>query len=533
MSRLKRNHPVVVKGREIADLDSSSFDPKAYINAHMNDKNINGLVEEKRIVQLEQRKQAAGMKQTVAKHLTTFISCKDTIQELQNDAMLLDQQIFHEFKSLQQTVSLQCGVAFDSMLDNDDSLSKNKKVNQIFDKLHDYLSLPECIQNNIDQKKYTQVVFDYRRSKHFEAVQGVDSKQFFQGVFTQINTSISKLRTDLLSQIRELPTSMDTSKAHQILQVLKDLDTRDLASEYCSLIEGKVISSLSQAADSLRGLIEQKRIAASRVQDQVAWKLTTGSHQLKTKTSEMGNLDASVDTLRSLSTHDLRTRMFDSVHRLKSFKSRTSMLTTVHSTVEDDPSGHNMSFHKYSSAVQLNTNVDSISALTSELCHISASCAITETLSFIEECGEMIIKQLLPFWQVYQRLWIPDGEDVEEDSLPEKVFTKSILTFEKYVWPCITAIQPAGTSTVTLQQWRAALLSVVKPLHGICSSAPESLAGSAKDFKDVCQSHFVEQSAGRLTNEIASWADAVEWEVSYRVSRYVFGEIYSFFSPVP
>eukprot|EP01059_Diplonema_ambulator_P003999 TRINITY_DN13696_c0_g2_i1.p1 TRINITY_DN13696_c0_g2~~TRINITY_DN13696_c0_g2_i1.p1 ORF type:complete len:849 (+),score=316.44 TRINITY_DN13696_c0_g2_i1:40-2586(+) len=470
------------------DLNSKRFSPKDYINATMKNKDYGQILEEIEAIKREQGKGIEEMRLMVTQHLKTFIACKTTVENLhETDSGLLHKDTLSDFRSKQKAVEEKCSSVFGDLLQKDSTLVELKQASQVLDKFQFLLSIPETIKKNIQAEEYQKVIYDYKKAQRYEADHKYDKHRqgakLFRGVFSEINEAVSELRTELLGKLKTIKIgSKGQSETHaqrDLLNFLRELDTPHLLREYVSIVKARLFAVFGQSLRNLESIIQTYQQSAMRAKEQeAAWQ------------------------------------------QMLSVKSSAQLRARMSSQLGLRPKESEFGFTS-------NRRVPSTRDLLSEIDKVSESCALPETLAYIAECGQNLADHLVSFWSVYQHQWeeqkmeqrgeAPQGTEKEVG----KLFIDSAYELEKYVWPCITHLQPDSHSGASLQEWRSALLSLVKPINYILSTTTPPSHGRLvlAELRDKCQMQFVQQACGQLTSEIASWAQGIEWKVGFNVSR--------------
>ena len=483
-----------VRSRTHADekkltLHSDAFDARAYINAHLGEKSIEELRDEQMGIEEEQEQSEQSMRLMVSRHLQTFIACKDTVEMLHSsDSNLLHAATLRKFSAAKETVQGQCKSAFFDLLERDSTLQEIKQAARVFDKFQFLLTIPDAIKKDINSGEYQKVIFNYKRARHYEKAHLLDDDKYasslFDGVFAEVTDSVEMLRQDLLNKVQQHGIA-EMAQTETYLSVLRSLEAPDLLARFIELSKDNFAAALQAECKELKATILQMKHHQEKVnQQEQAW----GQLQ-KARSSMWMNRNRAV-----------------SHFRLRGYEQEREAAAA---------------------------SEESTSPLHEVLVHVSDTCALQETLSMIERCGVLLLDHLTHFWHVYERRWGEDYVQMQRlhngaegdsrsldkcESMVAAMASEFFTECDDLVWPVVERLQPDSNSGATVQQWRSALLSVVRPVTKLQTSTglrcPEM-----KAIKERCQHQFHQQSCGKLTAEIASWAEGVQWKAGNRVSR--------------
>ncbi|KAJ9460409.1 Exocyst complex component SEC5A [Diplonema papillatum] len=468
---MSRRH---VRGEENTDTQSGGFDAQACINASMRDRSLAELQRELGHVEEQQRREVEERRKMVATHLTTFIACKDIVEKLHtSDVKLMHNSTLKNCCGVLASVEQRCSDSFKGLLERDGVLVDLKQASQVFDKFQFLLSIPENIRKNIQLHEYQTVIFDYHRAQHYEKALKHDHKRqtakLFAGVFIEVNEAVGRLRVELLQKLKSMNVT-DVAQAEALLSVLRKIDTPDLVLEYVNAVKSRFHVELNKVANTLKTAIQNYQSELQKAMDQ-----------------------------------DQAMRQLISARSMSNMRMRSNSLAILRGSGKNDQ--------------DLNQSFVRGRDLLDELRNVSDSCALAEMLGFVKDAGHLLAKHLLSFWQVYHRQWDEPGGAPQRGDEITQLFTECCAEFEKYAWPCVEHLQPSSTSGASLRDWRGALLLVVKPANHILAATDPKYCPVLVALRAKCQENFVQQSCGRLTAEVASWATLVEWKIGHRVSK--------------
>eukprot|EP01065_Artemidia_motanka_P023577 TRINITY_DN28227_c0_g1_i1.p1 TRINITY_DN28227_c0_g1~~TRINITY_DN28227_c0_g1_i1.p1 ORF type:complete len:934 (+),score=271.42 TRINITY_DN28227_c0_g1_i1:51-2852(+) len=512
----RASRPTSVGDAGSVDMNSEGFDPRLYINTELKGLSFDMLRDEHTQLQRRREEDEQEMRDLVASHLDTFIKCRDAISLLLTSEESEDLfgsrpgaaspppprepggplrargSTVTDLRRAQKELLERCTQVFEPLLDAEQRLTDVDGVRQVLDKHRTIFTMPETIQGHIAKGEYDAVIQSqaYMHSQRAGLTpegEGGQGAELLRSVFRKVDEQLAELRRSLLNELRATPV-VERQRAESLLRVLQRLRCPRLLQEFCRAASSGLRHALDLAARNFAAALRSQLAQLDRQEEH--WTAAAdGLHSAQWST-EMAT-QPSVDTAAQSWLGSPLRRHSGSGAASMSFNPFTSGATT------------GMPQLGYEACVEM----------------VSARCGLPAAQQLLARFGsELAQMTLAPFWQTFTRVWRDDDVDASEDEdvlIPAVVqlFEEAVTAYRQLVWPLVLRFAPER-SAATPQQWRTALLSVVRPLQGLLDLVPDGRPlVPVESLKDELQSHFFTESCQRLSAEIAGWAAGMRWSV--------------------
>eukprot|EP00755_Sulcionema_specki_P007826 Sspe_Gene.39271::Locus_18943_Transcript_1_1_Confidence_1.000_Length_2248::g.39271::m.39271 len=469
-----------MRGKQDSKPGSDDFNPREYIIRELGTKSFDDLIREMERSREKERKDLLDMKTLVASHITTFIACKDAVENLYtSDKDLFSKATLQPLLAKQERVAKECAETFEPLFQRDERLAELKGVSQVLDKYQFLFNMPSAIQQYIAEKEYRKVVHDYRRVKHFKKEQRAGGKgsELISQAFLEVDGMVEALRKELLQELRETDL-MDTTQVEHLLSVLKDLECHDLLRDFLAGVEGRMQSALEKVEDDFKVAMHKHSVAKMRAKEH----------------------DDQWSELKRRSRSSLQLRRRTSLWSGKVADNTDSISQPIHNVIN--------------SADESNREKEFISLVK----EVGDPFEVNEALNVVRNSGKEMVGLLVTCHNIVQRQWDDKDRSPEIDAQIEALFEACAGRYKRHVWPIVVQCDPIlNNAAASLQQWRSALLLITRATSVVIANTSSS--SSLGKLRDDCQMHFVQRSCERLTNHIASWAADPPSKVGYYTSR--------------
>eukprot|EP01062_Namystynia_karyoxenos_P034388 TRINITY_DN25216_c0_g1_i1.p1 TRINITY_DN25216_c0_g1~~TRINITY_DN25216_c0_g1_i1.p1 ORF type:complete len:917 (+),score=263.93 TRINITY_DN25216_c0_g1_i1:73-2823(+) len=475
------------------DINSSHYDARLAIKTELKDLPFEELKLELELHDARCQEDAAGMRALVAKHLDTFIKCKDAITELAQSeesrelftrtVASEDQTTVAGLRREEERLRQRCDQVFAPLLSYEKAISGLQSVDQVCKKHETIFSMPETIRGHIERGEYDAVIkcheFMRDQRRGLNPKTGGLGTALLAGLFDRVDEQLAELKQRLLRDLRDTPVS-DTLRTEGLLSVLRRLRYSGLLARFTSSVSGRLSATLEAACKEFRNTICQLR---DQLDKQAEFGYVASGLVSRTGSSFMGRWSTASQSVSAL------------------FGSSTQ---PQEETVE---AGYEADLER----------------------GVSARGGIPQAQQHIENCGKDLAETLRSFWRSYDIVWndradsLCEWADEDDERHVVSLFEAACKAYRGAVWPVLERLYP-DRSGATPQQWRAGLLSVAEKLTSVLDGTKSSDGCidhqvELQRLKEEVQRCFFEQSIQRLSTEVSNWGRHMEWSTGFHLRQ--------------